>query len=151
MNQLRVFSVEAWSRTGILFFVINNNNCLRILKGVVLLFTEESALAVDDLLETGWNTYHAGFKYVHEKSGQGLRPAYPGPATRSDNLRASWDECARRAGYVRVDEYCSRSRTIYPFTPVDGHNPSISVNHFFIPAPLAHRIGVSAQSSSKRR
>ena len=33
--------------------------------GLLLMFTEESALSVDDLIETAWNTYHAGFKYVH--------------------------------------------------------------------------------------
>ena len=43
--------------------------------GLILLFTEESALCVANLLETAWNSYHAGFKYVHERSGQGLRPA----------------------------------------------------------------------------
>lgn len=102
--------------------------------GVILVFTEENALSVDDLRSTAFNTYHAGFKYVHEKSGQGLRPAHPRPKPRLGKpLRAPWSECARRAGYTRLDEYCSRTRTIYPHTPRDGHNPSISVSHFVIP------------------
>lgn len=111
--------------------------------GFILLFTEASALSVADLLETAYNTYHAGFKYVHEKSGQGLRPAYPVPASKEHSLRASWNGCATRAGYVRVDEFCHRSRTIYPYNPPDRHNPAISVTHFFIPGWLATELGVS--------
>ncbi len=105
--------------------------------GVILIFTEENALSVDDLRATAWNTYHAGFKYVHEKSGQGLRPAEAGPPIRLGNpLRAPWSACAVAAGYVRADAYSTRSRTIYPYPRLDGHNPAISVNHFFIPGDL---------------
>lgn len=108
--------------------------------GFVLLFTEESALATDDLLNTAWNTYHAGFRYVHHRSGQGLRPAQPTPPSRlGASLPTSWTECAQAAGYVRADPFCSRSRTIYPYTPANGVNPSISVNHFFVPARIAAR------------
>lgn len=111
--------------------------------GLVLLFTEESALSVDDLLETAWNTYHAGFKYVHEKSGQGLRPADPSPPSKlGKSLRASWIECASKAGYVRLEKYCSRSRTIYPTERPDGRNPNISVGHFCVPRALAERLGL---------
>ncbi|MCB9795020.1 MAG: hypothetical protein H6741_20155 [Alphaproteobacteria bacterium] len=99
--------------------------------GLVLLFTEESALATRDLLETAWNTYHAGFRYVHERSGQGLRPA--DPQDRIGELPMSWTECAEAAGYVRLEAYCSRSRTIYPAAREGKHNPSISVGHFFVP------------------
>ena len=74
--------------------------------GVVLLFTEENALSIDDLRETAWNTYHAGFRYVHEKSGQCLRPAEPrGPVRLGRPMRAAWSECARAAGYVRAERY----------------------------------------------
>ncbi len=111
--------------------------------GILLLFTEESALSVDDLLHTAWNTYHAGFKYVHERSGQGLRPASPVPPSALDGpLPASWTECSTRAGYVRSSEFCSRSRTIYPYTPASGHNPAISVTHFFIPGRVARTLGL---------
>ncbi len=107
--------------------------------GILLLFTEENALSVDDLRATAFNTYHAGFKYVHEKSGQCLRPASPRPRPRlGPPLRAAWSECASQAGYVRLEEYCARTRTIYPYPrPGNGHNPSISVSHFFVPADLA--------------
>lgn len=109
--------------------------------GVVILFAEESALGTEDLLKTAWNTYHAGFRYVHTKSGQGLRPAVEGPPARFGRaLPASWLACAEAAGYVRMDGYCHRSRTIYPYSIPDRHNPSISVNHFFIPAELATRL-----------
>ena len=113
--------------------------------GILLLFTEENALSIDDLRATAWNTYHAGFRYVHEKSGQGLRPAEPRPSVRLGRpLRAAWSECARRAGYVRADHYCSRTRTVYPHTPKSGHNPAISVNHFFVPATIAAELGLVA-------
>ncbi len=112
--------------------------------GILLLFTEENALSIDDLRATAFNTYHAGFKYVHEKSGQCLRPADPRPEPRlGPPLRAAWSECARMAGYVRLNDFCTRTRTIYPYPRPDGHNPSISVNHFFIPRPLADKLGIS--------
>ena len=111
--------------------------------GILLLFTEENALSVDDLLETAWNTYHPGFRYVHERSGQGLRPAVPAaPSQMGRSLPASWTECATRAGYVRASEFCDRSRTIYPYPTANGHNPSISHNHFFVPARIAERLGL---------
>jgi hypothetical protein len=111
--------------------------------GILLLFTEENALSVDDLRATAWNTYHAGFKYVHEKSGQGLRPADPRPPVRLGRpLRAAWSACAQRAGYRRADDYCSRTRSIYPYTPPSGHNPSISVSHMFVPQRIATKLGL---------
>jgi hypothetical protein len=116
--------------------------------GIVLLFTEENALSIDDLRATAWNTYHAGFKYVHEKSGQGLRPAEPRPRARLGRpMRAAWSECARQAGYVRADAYSTRTRKIYPYTPPSGLNPSISVNHFFIPGPIAAQLGLGGETS----
>ena len=112
--------------------------------GLILLFTEENALSVDDLRATAWNTYHTGFKYVHEKSGQGLRPAYPRESPHMGRpLPASWNECASKAGYVRLESYCSRTRTIYPYAIKGRRNPSISVNHFFIPEALAESLGLS--------
>ncbi len=106
--------------------------------GIILLFTEENALAIDDIRQTAWNTYHAAFKYVHEKSGQGLRPAQPRPMARlGESLRAAWSECAQAGGYRRIAEYCDRTRTIYPYPPRSGINPSISVNHFLVPAAMA--------------
>ncbi len=111
--------------------------------GIVLVFTEESALSVDDLLQTAWNTYHAGFKYLHEKSGQGLRPAFARPPQQhGPSLPLSWNECATRAGYVRVHGVCKRSRTIYPYPPKRGVNPAIRVNHFFVPGAIAKELGL---------
>lgn len=111
--------------------------------GFVLLFTEESALATDDLLATAWNTYHAGFRYVHQRSGQGLRPAQATPPSRlGAALPTSWAECAAAAGYHRADRFCRRSRTIYPYPPANGVNPSISVNHFLVPTRLANALGL---------
>ncbi len=101
--------------------------------GIVLLFTEETALSIRDLLETAWNTYHAGFRYVHEKSGQGLRPAHPDQRSAFTRLPASWRECAERAGYEAVEAFCRRGRTVYPYPPRRDYNPAISGNYFFVP------------------
>ncbi len=111
--------------------------------GFLLLFTEESALSTEDLLKTAWNTYHAGFRYVHTKSGQGLRPALKGPQPRFGKaLPASWNECASKAGYVRLEPYCYRGRTIYPYAMKGRPNPAVSVSHFVIPRPLAESLGL---------
>lgn len=109
--------------------------------GMVLLFTEENALSVEDLRNTAWNTYHAGFKYVHDLSGQVLRPGVARTPHRSGHLmRAAWEECAEAAGYLRADQYCSRTRTIYPYPTKDGHNPAVSRNHFFVPRAFGGRL-----------
>ena len=111
--------------------------------GIVLLFTEANAMSVADLRETAWNTYHAGFMYVHQLSGQGLRPARASTEARAHRLPASWTECAVSGGYVRVEAYCSRSRTAFPTTASAGGNPAISVNHFFVPTQLARDLDLS--------
>jgi len=112
--------------------------------GLVLLFTEENALSVEDLRTTAWNTYHAGFKYVHELSGQVLRPGTPrGPERSGHLMRASWEECAAAGGYVRAEAFTTRTRTIYPYPTRDGHNPAVSRNHFFVPQPLAGKLGLA--------
>lgn len=102
--------------------------------GIVLIFTEESALSDDDLLHTGWNTYHAGFRYVHELSGQGLRPAYEYD---EETDRLSWKACLERAGYWVHPSFTSHTRRIYPLPREHGYNPAISVNYFCIPSYLA--------------
>ena len=106
--------------------------------GLVLVFTEESALHDEALLDTAWNTYHAGFRYVHELSGQGLRPA----VERDNAARWSWRKCATLGGYVVLDAYSYRSRTIYPHKRPHHKNPSISVTYFCVPHKLAEELGL---------
>lgn len=106
--------------------------------GIVLLFTEESGLMNEDLLATGWNTYHAGFRYVHDISGQGLRPALD----RDDGRNYSWRKCAELGGYCVLQEFTTRTRTIYPHPRQDGYNPSISVNYFCVPQSICRALGV---------
>jgi len=107
--------------------------------GFVLIFTEESALHDEALISTAWNTYHAGFRYVHAISGQGLRPALE---TNDCADRWSWRRCAREAGYLILDEFSYRSRTIYPHKRPKHKNPSISVTYFCVPETLARKLGV---------
>jgi len=107
--------------------------------GFVLIFTEESALDDEALLDTAWNTYHAGFRYVHEMSGQGLRPPAEGE---HGTQRWSWRKCGELAGYVFLDEFSYRSRTIYPYRRPMHKNPSISVTYFAVPAKLAQELGI---------
>ncbi|GEM_PF-39892 len=111
--------------------------------GILLIFTEESALSIDDLIETAFNTYHAGFRYVHERSGQALRPGIA--AARSvfeEKLPMSWAECAVEAGYLRLEKYCRSSRKVYPYTPISGFNPIISAEHFLVPRKIAEECGL---------
>lgn len=96
--------------------------------GIILIFTEETALSSDDLRATGWNTYHAGFRYVHALSGQGLRPAITLPG-----MPRSWRACAEQGGYVVLDEFSRTTRGIYPCER--PHNPPISVTYFAVPIP----------------
>lgn len=127
--------------------------------GIILVFTEESGLTNQDLIATGWNTYHAGFRFVHEISGQGLRPAIDGEPSpwsaakiarqsalarqSADNPqpditeRWSWKKCAEQGGYRVLEKYSVRSRTIYPHPRPDGNNPSISVTYFCVPKELS--------------
>jgi hypothetical protein len=109
--------------------------------GFVLIFTEESALDDEALLDTAWNTYHAGFRYVHEMSGQGLRPPAEGE---HGTQRWSWRKCGELAGYVFLDEFSYRSRTIYPYRRPMHKNPSISVTYFCIPKQVALGLGLKS-------
>ncbi len=111
--------------------------------GIVLVFTEETALSIRDQQATGWNTYHPAFRYVHEKSGQGLRPAEKRVSDPDDPMPMSWTECCSRAGYIRMERYCKPGRTIYPCPPPSGRNPSTYMNYFFVPAERAESLGLS--------
>ena len=114
--------------------------------GILLIFTEETGLNNEDLLRTAWNTYHAGFRYVHEISGQGLRPA------RTDEAggRWSWARCAGNAGYVVQEHYTRRTRTIYPFRKARRGNPSISITYFCVPRELALQLDLTEHAGEDR-
>jgi hypothetical protein len=100
--------------------------------GVLTIFTEESGLSNEDLLATGWNTYHAGFRYVHAISGQGLRPALD----QGNGTVFSWKKCAELGGYVVLPEYTTKTRSIFPTPRGEGYNPSISVTYFCVPKDI---------------
>ena len=99
---------------------------------------EESALQDEGLIRTAWNTYHAGFRYVHEMSGQGLRPAIE---REGGGSRWSWRKYAELGGYRVLDEYEYRSRTIYPYKLPRHMNPSISLTYFCVPDELVRKLG----------
>jgi hypothetical protein len=107
--------------------------------GIVLVFTEESALNDEDLLHTAWNTYHAGFRYVHQISGQGLRPAID---RGHKSVLWSWRKCIRKSGYHLLEEYSYRSRSIYPLRGSREENPSISVTYFSVPEIVFYSLGL---------
>lgn len=115
--------------------------------GIVLIFTEESGLSDTDLLATGWNTYHAGFRYVHELSGQGLRPAID----RDDapGQRFSWGKCASLAGYQLLKSFTTRTRKIFPHPRADGYNPAISVNYFCVPPAVGSQLNLDVLDIQK--
>ena len=112
--------------------------------GLVLLFTEETALSIRDQIATAWNTYHPAFRYTHEKSGQGLRPSEKNPPDPFGAVMPlSWIECAEAAGYRCLEKYCRKGRTIFPFPGPDGRNPTTNVTYFFIPSALAEDLHLS--------
>lgn len=124
-----------------------NQKMLEVLRGyqqagILLIFTEETGLSDSDLLATAWNTYHAGFRYVHEMSGQGLRPAW-------DSKRRkvwSWRRCARLAGYTVLDRYTVATRTIFPTRKPHRKNPSISVTYFCVPESVMSQVEVPGRN-----
>ena len=97
--------------------------------GILLIFSEETFLTDAQVLNSAWNTYHAGFRYLHDLSGQGLRTfSQKGVAPRE----LSWKACAEAGGYKVFLEYTSRGRSILPAEPSD-ENPAITVNYFCVP------------------
>ncbi len=111
--------------------------------GILLVFIEESSLSDHDIRQTAWNTYHAGFKYVHEISGQGLRPVFDTPESPDAESLLSWRSLATKAGYLVLDHYSVKTRTIYPYPKPDGKNPSISMTYFCVPSSLYARFPIS--------
>ena len=112
--------------------------------GMVLIFTEETGLTDRDLRATAWNTYHAGFRWVHETSGQGLRPSWDQELGRS---LWSWRKCAEQAGYRVLDRYTRGTRRIFPIPRPNRENPAISVTYFCVPEPLARKLGLPDEPS----
>src|SRR5262249_43175862 len=78
--------------------------------GIIVVFTEESDLTDAQIRAAGWNTYHAGFRYVHQISGQVLRGPWPMNPSMG---RLSWTEVFEKAGY-RI-ELCHGTRPIFPY------------------------------------
>lgn len=92
--------------------------------GIRLIFIEQSGLSDEQVLASAWNSYFAGFDWVHSTSGQ--RPRSP----------QSWIECAERAGYqVLPEPYSHGTRPLFPCPLPERDNPPISRTYFCVPRP----------------
>ena len=109
--------------------------------GILLVFTEETALDDAEICAAGWNTYHAGFRFVHEISGQELRPSQDQTAGKL----TSWRLCVEQAGYIVVDDFCFQSRRIYP-TTILAENPPISATYFCVPERTAVQLSIKGKT-----
>ncbi len=151
MKQHRIKTQDAVMMVGNGFHEVRDQTTQKMIdvfhayheSGIILIFTEETGHGTSLLQDSAWNTYHSGFRYVHEKSGQGLRPAH-NPPQGADKVDwpESWHSCVTQAGYVYMSQYTHATRNVFPFKPKDGFNPSISVTHFCVPGPLARRLKI---------
>lgn len=98
--------------------------------GIILIFAETSDLTDEQLRDTGWQTYHAGFRWAHLTSGQNLRIPWPMEGTSGCK---SWLEIAEAAGYTILDDYSPKKRPIYPRSLVPENNPPLEVTFFAVP------------------
>ncbi|MDO8519120.1 MAG: hypothetical protein Q7T11_03025, partial [Deltaproteobacteria bacterium] len=79
--------------------------------GIVLAFVETTDFTTEQIRASGWQSYHAGFRWVHRTSGQILR----GPYRMDGQERMSWTEIAEAAGYEILGKYSpSTNRTLKP-------------------------------------
>jgi hypothetical protein len=98
--------------------------------GIIVVFTEESGLTGAQIRAAAWNTYHAGFRYTHQISGQRPKPPWP---MDPPGAILSWLECFERAGYRVPREYRRGTRTIFPCDLPEARNPPISVTFLCMP------------------
>lgn len=98
--------------------------------GVHIVFTEESGLTDDQIRTAAWNTYHAGFRYTHQISGQVPRAPWP---MDPPSPRLSWTEVFERAGYRVPREFRRGTRPVFPCDLPEEKNPPISVTFLCIP------------------
>ncbi len=99
--------------------------------GIIIVSDETSDLTANQLRDTAFQTYHAGFQWVHETSGQILRPAwrYDKPMN-----RLSWQEVFTQGGYTFLADYSKGTRPIAPISaPPQQSNPPHRMAYFFIP------------------
>ena len=58
--------------------------------------------------------------------------------------RWGWRRLATEGGYLVLEQYCYRTRTIYPLPRPDRRNPAISMSYFCVPADLAAELVIPA-------
>ncbi|HSA60181.1 MAG TPA: hypothetical protein VLJ37_10915 [bacterium] len=99
--------------------------------GITIAFSEESGLTDRQIRDSGWNSYHAGFRWTHQVSGQRLRTPWPmDPPTE----RLSWTEVFERAGYRVPREFRRGTRPVFPCDLPGERNPPISVTFLCLPS-----------------
>ncbi len=98
--------------------------------GITIVFTEESGLTDRQIRDSGWNTYHAGFRWTHQVSGQRLRAPWP---MDPPSEKLSWVEVFERAGYRVPREFRRGTRSVFPCDLPEERNPPISVTFLCIP------------------
>ncbi|HEX5038017.1 MAG TPA: hypothetical protein VFX30_12730 [bacterium] len=98
--------------------------------GMIVVFTEESGLTGPQIRDAGWNSYHAGFRWTHQVSGQGLRAPWP---MDPPGDRLSWVEVFEKAGYRVPKQFRRGTRAVFPCPLPEERNPPISVTFLCLP------------------
>lgn len=98
--------------------------------GLLIVFTEESGLTGNQIRSAAWNTYHAGFRWTHQTSGQALRAPWP---MDPPSERLSWTEVFEHAGYRVPREFRRGTRPLFPCDLPEERNPPISATFLCIP------------------
>ena len=75
----------------------------------------------------------------------------PSSAAEGGDTRWGWRRCASEGGYLVLEEFCYRTRTIYPHRRPDRENPAISMSYFCVPRALAAKLGIESDTSAHER
>ncbi len=98
--------------------------------GILMMPVEASALTTPMQRASAWQSYNAGFTWVHETSGQRLRSPvrYTSP-----HHRHSWPDLFQAAGYRIEEHYSQGTRPLFPYVAPRPENPPISYTFLAVP------------------
>lgn len=100
--------------------------------GIILVFVESTDYTTEQIRDSAWQSYHGGFRWVHQTSGQRLRAPWRIKATD----RLSWSEIATHAGYELNEKYSPGKRLLYPVPMAVHKNPPLEKIFFCTPKDL---------------